>query len=63
MFRRCIPWVAILSLLTPAVVRGQGLLIVTDPAQHVRLPRPNMIYPPHPIPFPPPGPPRSMPWR
>jgi Ca-activated chloride channel family protein len=46
--------------LLPAFARGQGLLVVTDPEQQVRLPRPIIIYPhpiyPHPIPFPPPAP-------
>jgi Ca-activated chloride channel homolog len=39
------------------VVRAQGLLIVEDPQQQVRLPRPIIIYHPHPVP--PPLPPVS----
>lgn len=54
----------LIALLTStAVVRAQGLLIVTDPDQHVRLPRPIIIYPPwphpHPGPVPRPEPPPS----
>ena len=55
-------WTAILLLLAPAVAQAQGLLVVTDPAQQARLPRPIIIwpppppYPPHPIPPPPPPP-------
>lgn len=45
-------------LLVPALARGQGLLVVVDPDQHVRLPRPIIIWPPHrprpPRPVPPP---------
>ena len=45
MARRLIGWIGVWTLLLlPAVARGQGLLIVVDPAQHVRLPRPA-IYP------------------
>ena len=43
------------AFLLPAVARGQGLLVVTDPGQQVRLPRPIIIYP-RPMPFPPPQP-------
>jgi len=43
-------------LLAPAFARGQGLLVVVDPDQHVRLPRPIIIWPPHP-----PRPPRPVP--
>ena len=53
-------WAVMFAVLLPAVARGQGLLVVIDPAQQVRLPRPIIIYPqpiyPHPIPFPPPQP-------
>ena len=45
-------------LLVPALAQGQGLLVVVDPDQHVRLPRPIIIWPPHrprpPRPVPPP---------
>ncbi len=37
-----------LVIAVPAIARAQGLLIVVDPHQHVRLPRPIIIYPPHP---------------
>ncbi len=60
---------AIFLLLLPAVAptsvaRAQGLLVVVDPNQHVRLPRPIIIWPPHPprphpIPRPRPVPPVS----
>ncbi|MFH1265633.1 MAG: VIT domain-containing protein, partial [Planctomycetota bacterium] len=47
-------------VLAPAFAWGQGLLVVVDPAQQVRLPRPIIIWPPphppHP-PFPRPVPP------
>jgi Ca-activated chloride channel family protein len=41
-----------LFLLAPAIARGQGILVVTDPDQHIRLPRPIIIWPPHPHPQP-----------
>ena len=64
MFARSIRWVAFVLLLFPALVRAQGLLVVVDPAQQVRLPRPIIIWPPptrvpHPRPMPPPTPPVS----
>ena len=48
---------AILAL--PTVLQAQGLLIVVDPGQQVRLPRPVIIHhwPPHPVPPPQPVPP------
>jgi len=50
---------AILLFLAPAAVRGQGLLVVVDPNEQVRLPRPIVIWP-HPHPMPPmPLPPMS----
>ena len=59
MFARSIRWVAFVLLLFPALVRAQGLLVVVDPAQQVRLPRPIIIWPP---PYPRPRPiPRPMP--
>ena len=57
---------AILLLALPAVAWSQGLLVVTDPNQSARLPRPIIIWPPphpphppHPIPVPRPLPPTS----
>jgi Ca-activated chloride channel homolog len=67
MSRRFTPLLAILTILVflaPALAHAQGLLIVTDPDQSIRLPRPIIIYPPpgpipspRPIPSPPPPPP------
>ncbi|MGA2033914.1 MAG: VIT domain-containing protein [Thermoguttaceae bacterium] len=38
-------------LMAPAVALAQGILVVIDPEQHVRLPRPIIIWPhPHPTP-------------
>jgi Ca-activated chloride channel family protein len=54
--------VALVVALAPAIAAAQGMLIVTDPDQAVRLPRPIIIYPPYPwphprpIPIPPPPP-------
>ena len=42
-------------LAAPVVVRAQGVLVVVDPGQQVRLPRPPVIWPP------PPRPPRPVP--
>jgi Ca-activated chloride channel family protein len=63
MFARSSRWVAfVLFLISAAVLsipaRGwaQGLLVVIDPAEHVRLPRPIIIWPPRPIPRPIPAP-------
>ncbi|HEY4761497.1 MAG TPA: VIT domain-containing protein, partial [Thermoguttaceae bacterium] len=51
----------IMQFTVPAVVHAQGLLIVVDPNEQVRLPRPIIIYPPHhwphPHPIPRPEPP------
>ena len=47
---------AILLFLTPALAQAQGLLVVVDPNEQVRLPRPIIIWPPHPIPHPVPPP-------
>ncbi len=55
--------VAFGMLIVPAIVWAQGVLVVEDPAQSVRLPRPGIIwppYPPHP-PIPRPIPPRPAP--
>jgi len=52
---------AILLLALPAVAWSQGLLVVTDPNQSARLPRPIIIWPP-PHPPHPPHPPRPIPF-
>ncbi len=54
MNRRLLQVVAILLLLSPALARAQGLLIVENTTEQVRLPRPIIIWPPHPRPVPPP---------
>lgn len=58
---------ALLAILVPTLAWGQGLLVVVDPDQVVRLPRPPIIiwpphppHPPHP-PYPPPRPPIPRP--
>ncbi len=63
MFARFSRWVALCVFLVPALVRAQGLLVVVDPAEQVRLPRPIIIWPPpyphpHPIPRPMPSEPQ-----
>lgn len=62
MTRPLIRLTAVLLWLAPAVAQAQGLLVVTDPNQQARLPRPHIIWPPphppHPTP-PPPIPPSS----
>ncbi|MGA2258606.1 MAG: VIT domain-containing protein [Thermoguttaceae bacterium] len=45
-------WIAVVVFLIPMLAQAQGLLVVVDPADHVRLPRPIIIWPPHPIPRP-----------
>ena len=50
MFRRFTCLLALVAIMLPAIVQAQGLLIVVDPDQQVRLPRPIIIYPPHPCP-------------
>jgi len=53
--------VVLAVLIAPAAVQAQGLLIVVDPHQRVRLPRPPVIWPPRPPivrPVPPPPPAR-----
>lgn len=55
--------IALGMLVLPTVVFAQGVLVVEDPSQSVRLPRPGIIwppYPPHP-PIPRPIPPRPEP--
>ncbi len=57
MVARLSRWIAITVFLIPVYARAQGLLIVVDPAEHVRLPRPPIIiWPPHPNPRPVPVP-------
>ncbi len=63
MFARFGRWVAFVLFLFPALAVSipkpswaQGLLVVIDPAEHVRLPRPIIIWPPHPHPIPRPMP-------
>jgi Ca-activated chloride channel family protein len=65
MSRTIIRLLVLAVLASPAVVRAQGILIVTDPDQQIRLPRPIIILPPEhwphprPIPVPRPQPPVS----
>ncbi|MBN2473366.1 MAG: VWA domain-containing protein [Pirellulales bacterium] len=55
MSRALARWTAVLLFLVPAVARAQGLLVVVDPHQQARLPRPVVIHHYHPpIPHPPP---------
>lgn len=52
----------VLALLAPTAALAQGVLVVVDPDQSVRLPRPIIIHPPwppHPHPMPVPEPPVS----
>ncbi|MCC6124071.1 MAG: VWA domain-containing protein [Pirellulales bacterium] len=59
MSRRLFFWLAVFAFVFPAFAHAQGILVVVDPDQHVRLPRPIVIWPPHPpypIPHPPPPP-------
>jgi Ca-activated chloride channel homolog len=53
---RLIRWIAAVVLFCPLLAQAQGLLVVVDPAEHVRLPRPIIIWPPHPVPRPMPTP-------
>lgn len=57
MSRRFVLWLALLLILVPALASAQGVLVVVNPDQAVRLPRPTIIWPPHPTPrpVPPPG--------
>jgi len=67
MFRWSTRLLAIALFLAPALAQAQGILVVVDPDQAVRLPRPIIIYPPHPPhppwprprPIPPPRPPQT----
>jgi len=56
MFAKLSRWVAVIVFLVPAIASAQGLLVVVDPAEHIRLPRPIIIWPPHPYPPPYPRP-------
>ncbi len=56
MRRSFISIAAILLFLAPVAAWAQGLLVVVDPNEHVRLPRPMMIWPPR-YPTPQPAPP------
>jgi len=60
MYRLLVRMSAVLLLVAPAVAQAQGLLIVVDPHQHVRLPRPPVVHHYHPHP-PRPIPPRPIP--
>src|SRR5574340_878395 len=65
MKRSCISIATLLLFLSPTLGLAQGFLIVEDPNEHVRLPRPIIIiWPPHhhPIPHPVPPPP-SMSYK
>ncbi len=53
---RWVPVVVLCLFFTPALLVAQGLLIVEAPDQQVRLPRPILIWPPHPHPTPMPRP-------
>ncbi|NUQ64407.1 MAG: VWA domain-containing protein, partial [Pirellulales bacterium] len=46
MTRSCVVSVGLLLLAVSTLTYGQGLLVVTDPDQVVRLPRPILIWPP-----------------
>ncbi len=48
--------VALVGMVAASAARGQGVLIVVDPDQSVRLPRPPIIWPPYPHPHPQPQP-------
>ena len=51
MYRSFVRIAAILLFFAPAIAQAQGLLIVENPNQQVRLPRPIVIWP-HPFPRP-----------
>ena len=65
MSRMIIRFLALAIVAAPAVAVAQGVLVVTDPDQQIRLPRPIIILPPErwphprPIPAPRPNPPVS----
>ncbi len=56
MSRFSIQILALAVFFVPVIAQGQGVLVVVDPHQHVRLPRPIIIHPPHPPHFPRPAP-------
>ncbi len=59
MLARLNGWIAVIVFFVPALAGAQGLLVVVDPTQQVRLPRPIIIWPhpqPRPIPVPEPIP-------
>jgi Ca-activated chloride channel homolog len=53
MFRSFARLLALVVVLMPALASAQGVLVVTDPHQQVRLPRPPIWHHPHPMPEPP----------
>jgi Ca-activated chloride channel family protein len=64
MVARLSRWIAVVVFLIPVLARAQGLLVVVDPGEQVRLPRPPIIIwpprpypPPYPRPIPQPEPP------
>ena len=63
MSRIIVRWLMLAVVAVPAIADAQGLLVVMDPEQQIRLPRPIIILPPwpspHPIPAPRPAPPVS----
>ncbi len=62
MSRMIMRLLALAVIAMPAIARAQGILIVTDPDQQIRLPRPIIILPPQPWPHPRPIPmPRPRP--
>jgi Ca-activated chloride channel family protein len=56
MVARLSRWIAVVVFLFPLFARAQGLLVVVDPTEHIRLPRPIIIWPPRPYPHPVPAP-------
>ena len=56
MVARLSRWIAVVVFLFPLLARAQGLLVVVDPTEHIRLPRPIIIWPPRPYPHPIPAP-------
>ena len=53
MVARLSRWIAVVVFLFPVLARAQGLLVVVDPDQQIRLPRPPVIiWPPRPTPRP-----------
>ena len=53
MVARLSRWIAVVVFLFPVLASAQGLLVVVDPGQQIRLPRPPVIiWPPRPTPRP-----------